>query len=475
MSYTRTISEKPPLAANTAAAAPRLRNGKALAKDYDPSLHKGKLAFFFLLLFTAVLFGRPSDFIWALQAVPLAQIVAVLAMLAYGVTRMQGGAPLIVTTELKFVAILTVLYIMGLPFAFWKQMTYDTLTKDWLKTVIIFVLITQTMFTMDRVRKLLWVIILCEFLVSGYSLIDPRTNIISDEGRMRGSTVGFLSGNYLGIAAATTLPFIAVFLVRSKSFLRSCLLATTFGLLMMLMVKTASRGSLISVVISLLLVWVIVLRGSVRARMMGFLFVMAIVVAMALAPDVFWDRISTMWNQESYATSDDSRSAGESEFQRKALLRRSIQYTFENPLFGLGLGNFAIRSGSEYGAQDWKGTHNTYLQVGAESGIPAMILFFCLLFGAVGNMRKIIKYPRGGEEGEELRHMARATLVSLYSFMLSAVFAHLAYDFYLYYLIGVGVSLQAIHRRMLSQEEKLSGQPAGNGVPSSGTRRLDLR
>jgi O-antigen ligase len=474
------MSQKAPLLAEAPASAPtpsgvsvraRGRNGKATLDDSDPSLHTAKLAFFFLLLFTGVLFGRPSDFFWSLQDIPIAQIVAILAVLAYAFTKLQGKAPLIMTRELKLVAVLTVLYTLGLPFAFWKQMTYDTLTKDWMKTVIIFLLITQTMFTMDRVRKLLWVVILCEFVVSGYSLVDPRTNITSAEGRMRGSTVGFLSGNYLGIAAATTLPYLAVFLVRSKKAVVSCLLASTFGLLMLLMVRTASRGSLISVVIALVLVWVVVLRHSMKARLMGFVFAGAIVVAMIFAPGVFWDRISTMWSTESYATSDDSRSAGESEFQRKALLRRSIQYTLENPLFGLGLGNFAIRSGSEYGAQDWKGTHNTYLQVGAESGIPAFILFFMLLFGAVGNMRRIIKNPGPGEAGEELQQMARATLVSLYAFMLSAVFAHLAYDFFLYYLIGIGVALQAIHQRHLER----SGIPFSNGKSRRHPRNGALR
>jgi O-antigen ligase len=467
MAYPRTIAEKP-TAAEPAPLWKRHSNAAVPeeVEAYDPALHKAKVAFFFLLVFTALVFGRPSDIFWGLQDVPLAQIGALAACSAYALARLQGGAPFIWTTEMKFVLALTVFYSLGLPFAFWRQMTFDTLTKEWVRTLIVFFLITQTVFTLDRIRKLFWVIIICELLVSAYSLVDPRSNIVLDEGRMRGSTVGFLSGNYLGIAAATSLPYIAVFLVRSRSFVKSFTLASTFGLLMIMVMRTASRGSLIAVILALALVWVIVLRDSMRARMMGFLFLLAILVGMLLAPAVFWERVSTMWDKESFATSDDARSAGESEFQRKALVRRSIQYTLENPIFGLGLGNFAIRSGSEWGAQDWKGTHNTYLQVAAEGGLPAFIILICLLVSTTRKMRALGKIPGDDPTSVELRQMGRATLVSLYCFMFSAIFAHLAYDVYLYYLIGISVALQAHWNRVKNP---------GNGETRNGNGRSRLR
>jgi len=353
---------------------------------------------------------------------------------------------------LKIVAALTLLFVLGLPFAHWKQMTYDMLVQDWMKTLIIFFLITQTMFTQDRVRKLLYIIILCELLVCTWSMFDARSIRIEERGgRVRGATVGFLSGNYLGIAAAITLPYIAVFLMRSRSLVRSLGLISTFGVMMLLVVKTASRSNMICVLIALVLVYWKVLRFNARGRIMGAAFSLAIVLAVVSAPGVFWERITTIWDSETYATSTDARSAKESEFQRRALFRRSIQYTLERPLLGLGLGNFAIRSGGEFGATNWKGTHNTYMQVASEAGIPAFLLFLALLWTTTKRMRSISKAPGEDAAVVELRQMSQATLISLYGFMLSGFFAHLAYDFYLYYLIGISVSLQAVHQRFLKQ------------------------
>jgi O-antigen ligase len=475
LGYTETISRKPPLPADApvceplAGARPRGRNGNHTLEQ-DPAMHKAGVAFFFLLVFTGLLFGRPSDIIWSLQAIPLAQIGALAAAAAYVFAVLQGGAPFILTREMKIVLALTVLFVLGLPFAYWRQMTYDTLTKDWVKTLVIFLLITQTMFTMDRVRKLMWTILVCMFFVCAHSLVVPNTSMVMEGGRMRGSTVGFLSGNYLGLAAAVTLPFIGVFLIRSRSFVKTMFLIGTFALVMLMVVKGASRSNMICVLISLALVWWKILYHTARGRVLGVVLVLAIVGAVLSAPAIFWERVGTLWSGEGIAVSDDARSAGESEFQRKALVRRAIQYTLENPLLGLGLGNFSQRSGGEYGAQDWKGTHNTYLQLAAEAGIPGFVLFLALLWTTVKNMRRINRSPGEDPAVAELRQMARATSVSIYAFMLAGFFAHLAYDFYLYYLIGISVALQAIHRHYTKRG--LIPEPAG---PRNGSLRRNHR
>ena len=428
----------------------------------DPALHKAKFAFFFLLVFTAVLFGRPTDMIPGLHDVHLAEVVAICACVSYLAAHLQGGLPFTWTTELKIVFALTFFYAAGVPFAFWRTNSLDTLTRDWLKTVIIFFLLTQTVFALDRVRKLLWVIILCEFVATSYSILTQGDVVIQAGVRMTGSTFGFFSGNFTGIAAAVTLPYIAGFLVRSRSTLRSLLLMATFGAVTWMVVLTASRGGMMSVLFSLGLVWFLVLRDSFRARLMGLFFVIAIIAAVAAAPKTFWERIQTLWGTSSYATSDTVASAGYSEYQRKALLRRSIQYTLQHPLFGVGLGNFGIVSGTlTRQAGEWKGTHNTFTQISSEAGIPAFLLYVALLYVATRNLLRISRACGNQPAYAELRVLSRATLVSIYSFMFGAFFAHLAYDYYFFYLAGIGVALHAV---MLRSRNGLT-PPVENGRP----------
>ncbi len=449
----------------------------AATEAHDPSLHRARAAFLGLLVFTGVVYGRPQDYSKLAEGIHLAQLVVGATGLIYLFTLLRGKAPMQWSTELKLVLGLTFWFAAGIPFAFWRGGSFTTFTSEWMRTVIIFFLLTQTVFTLDRVRKLMWVILSCELLVSLMTIINPDTLKVEMGGRLIGTGAGFLSGNNLGIAAATTLPYIAALVVLSKSWFRAILLFSTFALVMWMVVLTASRASLIAIFFSLGLVWVMVLRDSFKARLIGLVFLAAIALAMANAPASFWERISTIWAEESYATSSAAASAGASEYQRKALFWRSVRATLENPILGLGLMNFQNWSKEVTGSVlEMKGTHNTYTQIASEAGIPALLMFISLLFVCLRNMWRINRFSRSHAGHAELGLLARATFVSLVCFMFTAFFAHLGYDCFLYYLAGMGVALESVHQRVRS---KTGGTPAspepasrfGNGAHLNGRLR----
>jgi hypothetical protein len=441
---------------------------------------KAGLAYFCLLLFTFLIYARPSDIIWSLQHYPLAQYAAVAALGAYILARFQGGLPFVWLAEVKLVCALTVLFMLGIPFAFWKGGAFDTFKTDWLKTFVIFMLLSQVVTSLERVRKLIWVILLSEFLVSAFTLFSGSEKVIVAGGRVMGANQGMLSGNYLGISVATTLPFIAVLIVSSRNFLKSTFLISTFGLVMLMVVKTASRSSLLMIVGSLLLVWVFILRRSAKARLLGLVLLGAVIMAVMLAPETFWERIVTLWDPESYAASSTAASAIESEYQRRALLQRSIRWTLENPIFGLGLGNFPIYSGTVSGsAQEWKGTHNTFTQVSSEAGIPAFLIFISLLWLVIRNMHRVAAECGDDPRRAELKMFAHATRISILAFIFACWFAHLAYDYHLYYLAGLGVALQCeLHRvraaSLAQQEVKLEVPPGTRARAANGNGRERL-
>lgn len=440
MHYLRTI----PAPAGAPAAPPRRWGNRkpAAPAQAEEQAERGTLTFLLLMVFTALLFGRPNDFFFSLRFFPFAQIAAVLAISAYAVALLTGELRFQFPRELKIVFGITFFFLAGIPTAFWRSRSYETLTDDWLKTVIIFYLITQTMFTVGRVRKMITVIIVCMFVVSLYQTLNPDASRMV-QGRLRGVTVGFLSGNYLGIAVGAFLPFMAVLLLRSKSWLFSAMLLITMALTMRQVMQTASRGSLLQVLFSVVLIWVFLLKESRKAKMLGVGFGILILGAILSAPGIFWTRISTLWTPDSVTEGSLGASAAESEFQRKALFWRSIQYTFENPVLGLGVGNFPIKSGSTTrNAQEWKGTHNTFTQISSEAGIPAFLLFIWLISICARNMRHIGRVLKDRPEFEELRLLSLATLISIMIFVFAGFFAHLAYDYYFYYLAGTAVALQ---------------------------------
>ncbi len=125
-----------------------------------------KLTFFFLWLFTVAVFARPQDIFPSLAPLHLTFVFGACAGLTYLGAILLGHARLLWTSELKIVLLLTAWYIAGVPFASWRGGSFQTLTDVWLKTLLIFFLLTQALVTVERIRKLLWAIILSELVCS---------------------------------------------------------------------------------------------------------------------------------------------------------------------------------------------------------------------------------------------------------------------------------------------------------------------
>jgi O-antigen ligase len=451
------MSEAAALTFPPAIAAPGLVRVRVRAQ-------REKWVYLFLWLFTIAVYARPEDIFPLLAPVHLTFVFGFCAGVAYLVAR-SSGVRVTWTSELRIVLLLSAWYLVGLPFALWKGGSFQVLVHVWLKTVLIFFLLTQTLPTLGKIRGLLWAIILSELVVTGFSVIET-SKVIWVGGRLLGVSQGILGWNFLGIAAATTIPYIAaLFVVRRSLTTTIVLIAASVSMLSML-VQTASRGGLLTVVFSVGLTVVLVLRSSVRGRLIAVAIVLAVLVAVALAPRILWQRLETVLNSSGIYSDQVAASAAESQEDHIAVLTRSIQYTLEHPIFGLGLGNFQVASGTWLNQPSaWVGTHNTFTEVSSEAGIPALVMFVGLLVTAVRNMRRVSRVPVTSLQGPELNLMARATLASLLAFAFGAFFVHLAYEYYFFYQVAIAAAIRRLAR---------TGSPssANRGMPAPVLRTM---
>src|SRR5260370_10658134 len=193
----------------------------------------------------------------------------------------------------------------------------------WLKTLFIFFLLTQTLVTLERIRWVLWAIILSELFVTSFSIIQS-SRVVWVWGRMLGVNQVMLGWNFLGIADDIKIPYIAAIFVVHRSLWKTGLLAATFFLMLWMVVQTASRGGLLNVVLSIALTSLLVLRGSSRGKMIGVGIALTLVLAVILAPQVFWQRLGTICNDPHIYTDHASSSPPSSTEERFARLSRSI-------------------------------------------------------------------------------------------------------------------------------------------------------
>src|SRR5260370_36728154 len=140
--------------------------------DFTVPEQVGKWAFLFLWLFTIAVYARPEDIVPPLGQLHLTFIFGCCSGVAYLGAVVYRRMRFIWTQELKLTLLLTALYIVGIPFAFWRSASFHIVTHVWLKTLFVFFLLTQTLLTLKRIRWLLWAIILSELALTGFSIIQ---------------------------------------------------------------------------------------------------------------------------------------------------------------------------------------------------------------------------------------------------------------------------------------------------------------
>jgi O-antigen ligase len=165
--------------------------------------------------------------------------------------------------------------------------------------------------------------------------------------------------------------------------------------------RSGSRGAfvgLVAVGIALL----VMLRNIPITKRLGFMFVTIFGIAIA-APEGYWEQMKTV----ATPTKDYNWDAPDG---RRAVAERGLGYMLGYPIFGLGIDNFwrAECFMSEKAANRILGhgirctpPHNSYIQAGAETGIPGLILWSTLVFtGITGTMRLRRRLPKAWEQGD---------------------------------------------------------------------------
>src|SRR5215469_12917263 len=196
-------------------------------------------SFFFLWLFTVAIYARPEDMFPAIAPLHLTFVLGLCSGLMYVAAWLSGRVRIVWSREVRIVLLLTAWYALGLPFALWRGGSLEVLTQVWSKTLLIFLLLTQTLLNARRIQVLLWAIILSELVVTGFSIMQSSQVVWVGE-RLSGVNQGILGWNFLGFEVALTIPYIAALFITERSVLSTCVLAASSLSMLWMLVLTAS-------------------------------------------------------------------------------------------------------------------------------------------------------------------------------------------------------------------------------------------
>jgi hypothetical protein len=251
--------------------------------------------------------------------------------------------------------------------------------------------------TKDR-RRLGWAIVLgllAEAVVTiSYGRNGPGHRAIGSFGQ----------SNELGAFLAMFTAFAAALLPAARRWLARITLAAAVVAGSVAVVLTVSRGAVVALAASLLLV---TLRSS-RALTLALLAVL--VTSPLWAPDYLKERV--MGTQVESETSDDVALEGSAQI-RVDTWRATLKVVSEHPLDGVGfagLGYVLPAAGEELGVDVKESTHNTYLRFLGELGVLGLALLLALMWRCWTLAREGMRLARDRADRQLSLGLAAATL-----------------------------------------------------------------
>jgi O-antigen ligase len=151
------------------------------------------------------------------------------------------------------------------------------------------------------------------------------------------------------------------------------------GMLVAVVLLTQSRGGFIGLVAGFGLGAVSFLRTRRGGVLVGLVLVAVVSVAL---PGAVWERLSGISKLTSSDTIAQADQEGSAE-QRWQIQKTAVRIFSDNWLLGVGPGAYKAANALYAPEIGFKDTHNTYLNVAAETGLPGLLLWIALVMSVL--------------------------------------------------------------------------------------------
>jgi O-antigen ligase len=434
--------------------------------------------YFGLLLFTAVLLLRPQDDFPFLNPFHIAEVCAIVGIGPMMMHRFARRLPVFrVTGETIGLIAFGFAILASVPFSIWPGGSLNVFTDSFFKILVVVVLMMNTLTTPKRLNQMIWLVVVCCGYVAFRATLDYArgVNLVEGDAERLNSVIGGIFGNPndLAMNMVTFLPVAIVFAVDRRTAPWRRAAAVFIAMLMLVtIVFTKSRAGVLGL---LAVVICLIFLGTKVRRGFGRYVVLVLVLGSPFAPKSFWDRMESIVDDET----DKTEFTGTRQARRE-LMEAGIDVFVERPLTGIGAGEFQAYN-PPWRKQPWTETHNTPIQVAAETGVFGLVAFLFLVFStfvAAFRTRKMLARPPTDAPRDALsvfmsdddRHSLYVVVVGLTTGLIGwfvcALFASVAYNWTFYYLLA-----PIVCARELTMDRLRAGQVALGERPASVRRR----
>jgi len=430
--------------------------GEALRIVRDPL----RILLFVLTVFTVSRLHQHYPFLAKTR--PALLLVIAATGYAYLNPRYLTRANVLEFWPMRLLVVLGVLACSSAVFGLSLGSTASFILSDYVKTLVYAFLLAVSIRNVRDLFTLVWAYVIGCGILAFFSLF------IFGITRARGSDFARLSNLYtydsndLGVMMMMGLALTLLLLVVSRGAKRGLLLLNLVAIAATV-ARSGSRGGFLGFVAVGIAALILANGLSVSRRL---LLVIAAPIALALgAPAGYWKQMGTVLQPKE----DYNYSAVDG---RKAVAQRGLGYMMEHPIFGVGMNNFAraectispkLQTLNRTGPIRCTPPHNSYIQAGAELGVPGLIAWVSLEMGIIvallGLRRRLPRAWRRGTDAERFIYGATTYFpLAIIGFAVTSFFVSFAWMEPLYtmaaFTTGVYIALRE-HTRQNSGSRPL--------------------
>jgi O-antigen ligase len=345
---------------------------------------------------------------------------------------------------------------LSVPGALNQGLAFQTWT-DLVRSVLMGLVIAASIRDVHDIERL--ILVYFGVTVVYTAVVLSRFQLGADSWRLAG--LYYYDANDFATLIATAMPLgLYYILARHRPLLRA-LAAAGLAVLAVGLIKSGSRGGFLALLA--VTAFVLLRFTTVPARTRAVALVIILLVAGTSASDKYWAQMQTIIHpdQDYNSTSD----AG-----RLKIWTRGLGYMADYPVLGVGIGNFPTAEGTisplakrqERGVGvRWGAAHNSFVQVGAELGIPGLLLFVAMIATAFRSLRHVAaQHSRASRVPDDVARLAQSLMAALVGFSVGAFFLSLGYADMLCALVAFAIALAKTARG-----DAARSQPRPRNVP----------
>jgi probable O-glycosylation ligase (exosortase A-associated) len=389
--------------------------------------------FYGLVMFTWLAYMRAPDLCWGFaKNIRFSFIVAIVMFAGFIVNERKRFFVREIRNEL--LVLLTSLVIVSVLVNFILLGKAEGKYGEFAKIMLIAIFTVTIVDTQWKMRVMAWTIAL------SLGFYGAKCGIFGFLGGevFQGPGGLLLDNNDFSLAMVMNLPFLYFLSMeekdpRVKGFLRVVAILTVATV-----VATHSRGGFLALAT---VYFIITMKSKYKMLGLSMAFVAAILFILFI-PSEYVDRLKTITDlKETSAAS------------RLLSWKTALGMIQSNPVFGVGLGNF-LDQYSRYapiqehilitGYYKPHVAHNSYLQIWAESGTLAFVVFMAVLAVTLHKLRGLRKRSRREEGAGWIVNYCNMFQVSIYGYLVGAIFLNRGQFDLVYQIIGLSAALSLL-------------------------------